>query len=141
MRMDAFTRGYIEAALWSSTAYGHPDEAAAAREGRCFDRSFNALGYTWRDLAPATLARMIADCARFQTKHAEDLTAYVKQRAVPSTENPWAYAGLDFWLTRNGHGAGFWDRELGPLGDRLTNAAHAYGEVDLYLGDDGVIYA
>ena len=51
-----------------------------------------------------------------------------------------AQAGHDFWLTRNGHGAGFWDRGLGERGDRLTNAAHVYGACDLYLGDDGFVY-
>jgi hypothetical protein len=36
--------------------------------------------------------------------------------------------GHDFWLTRNGHGAGFWDRGLGELGERLSAAARVYGE-------------
>lgn len=51
-------------------------------------------------------------------------------------------AGHDFWLTRNGHGAGFWDRsELDkPTQGRLTKAAHAFGNSDLYVGDDGRIY-
>lgn len=49
-------------------------------------------------------------------------------------------AGHDFWLTRNGHGAGFWDRGMGKLGDRLADAARAYGSVDLYVGDDKKIY-
>lgn len=47
--------------------------------------------------------------------------------------------GHDFWLTRNGHGAGFWDRGLGKLGDELTEAANTYGEVFLYVSD-GKIY-
>lgn len=46
----------------------------------------------------------------------------------------------DFWLTRNGHGAGFWDRDLGPIGDKLTSLAHKFGEVDLYIRDDGRLY-
>lgn len=36
-------------------------------------------------------------------------------------------------LTRNGHGAGFWDRGLGALGTELTNACKPYGGVDLYI--------
>ena len=48
--------------------------------------------------------------------------------------------GHDFWLTRNHHGAGFWDRGLGELGDTLTEMAHAYGGSDPYVGDDGKIY-
>ena len=43
-------------------------------------------------------------------------------------------------LTRNRHGAGFWDRGHGDKGKRLTDAAHAYGSSDAYLGDDGLLY-
>lgn len=39
----------------------------------------------------------------------------------------------DFALTRNGHGAGFWDRGLGEVGDRLTEAAKAHGGQDLWF--------
>lgn len=48
--------------------------------------------------------------------------------------------GHDFWLTRNGHGAGFWDRGLGDLGLQLSDMARAYGSSDLYVGDDGRVY-
>ncbi|MGC0252682.1 hypothetical protein [Pseudactinotalea sp. Z1748] len=45
----------------------------------------------------------------------------------------------DFWLTRNRHGAGFWDRGLGQAGDDLAEAAHAHGSVDLMLDSQGRI--
>ena len=48
--------------------------------------------------------------------------------------------GYDFWLTRNGHGAGFWDRGLG-VGGKLADLCKPYGSVDIYVGDDGQIYA
>ena len=48
--------------------------------------------------------------------------------------------GHDLWLTRNGHGVGFWDRRYGAAGDRLTDAAHAMGECNAYIGDDGLAY-
>jgi len=45
--------------------------------------------------------------------------------------------GHDLWLTRNGHGVGFWDRGYDlAIGDALTRAAHLAGARDLYLGDD-----
>ena len=51
-------------------------------------------------------------------------------------------AGHDFWLTRCGHGAGFWDGDRPePAATVLTKASKAYGEVDLYIGDDGKVYA
>ena len=46
----------------------------------------------------------------------------------------------DFWLTRNGHGTGFWDRKLGEIGEKLTKIAESFGECHLYVGDDGNIY-
>lgn len=48
--------------------------------------------------------------------------------------------GHDFWLTRNHHGAGFWDRGIDEIGERLTEAAQIYPEVNLYIGDDGNLY-
>jgi len=42
-------------------------------------------------------------------------------------------AGHDFWLTREGHGAGFWDRGLGIAGDRLSDAATTFGGGDLWV--------
>lgn len=49
----------------------------------------------------------------------------------------WAQVGIDFSLTRNHHGAGFWDRGAGAVGGRLTEAAHAWGGAEVYLGDNG----
>jgi hypothetical protein len=46
----------------------------------------------------------------------------------------------DFWLTRNRHGAGFWDRGLGDVGKKLTELAHSCGERSVYLGDDNLVY-
>jgi len=40
-----------------------------------------------------------------------------------------------------GHGAGFWDRGNGAAGDALTALCKPFGGVDLYTGDDGLIYS
>lgn len=118
--VDAFTRAYIECALWSSN-----DESTPSG-GEPFDKN-----YSWTDLADETLAKMIADCANFQTENEFWLANY-------PTEN----AGHDFWLTRNGHGAGFWENDFGTEEDceKLTKASKQFGTFDLYLGDDGEIY-
>lgn len=50
-------------------------------------------------------------------------------------------AGHDFWLTRNGHGAGFWDGDWPEHGDRLTKECKQYAEINLYIGDDNKIYS
>ena len=54
----------------------------------------------------------------------------------------WNAVAHDFILTRNGHGAGFWDsdRWVAPWGDRLTELAKSFGEISCVVGDDGLIY-
>jgi hypothetical protein len=47
--------------------------------------------------------------------------------------------GHDFWLTRNRHGAGFWDGDW-ERGAELTKAAHTFGGIDLFVGDDGRVH-
>lgn len=80
-----------------------------------------------------------ADCAKFQADNAA-LLARAKYPQKDSTDM--ARAGNDFWMTRNRHGAGFWDGGLpDDLGNALTKAAKTYGEMSLYIGDDGKIYA
>jgi hypothetical protein len=55
-------------------------------------------------------------------------------------------AGHNFWLTRNGHGTGFWDEDLDSdaggkkLGDALTALCKKFGEVWTYVGDDKLIH-
>lgn len=49
--------------------------------------------------------------------------------------------GHDIILTTNGHGAGFWDRGLGELGTKLTKVCEELPEYQLYVGDDGKLYA
>jgi len=112
-KLDVFTRSYIEAALWSSC-----DDADTP-----LDES-----YSVDDIDPATLAAMIADCQAFQAEHWDDIADDLTR------------AGHDFWLTRNHHGAGFWDGDWPDDGKRLTDASHAYGSVDLYV-HDGKVWA
>lgn len=123
--LDTFFNAYVTAALWSST------DESDERGGEPLDRN-----YTAQDIAPDTLAKMCEDCYKF----ALDNVVWIMgaQRIDPSYTD--GHAGHDFWLTRNGHGAGFWDQELGDIGEILTSAAQAFGEYNLYLGDDGMIH-
>ncbi len=45
----------------------------------------------------------------------------------------------DFVLTANRHGAGFWDRGLGKLGERLTEMAHGYGNFHAQVLANGTV--
>ena len=122
--LDAFVRGYLVCALWSSTDY----------DGEPLNDNYDET-----DIAPQCLAGMRADCVSFIDAQMEDLKQYVARMSRDEGE-AWSSAGHDFWLTRNGHGAGFWDRGLGELGDRLSAAAKVYQGQDLYVGDDGKLY-
>ena len=44
--------------------------------------------------------------------------------------------GHNLWLSRNGHGAGFFDDN----NDKLQNLARSIKPVDIYLGNDGKVY-
>lgn len=109
--LDAFLASYVETALWSST--DNADESG----GSPLDENFGP-----EDVSRKTMREMRADCKAFIRDNAKDLAGIDASQA-----------GHDFWLTRNRHGAGFWDRGLGEIGDRLTKAAHVYGSVDLYV--------
>lgn len=145
--LDNFTRAYIAAAMF--TTYTSID--ASVDDAECEPLDVN---YDVSDIAPETLARMADDCARFQREQsalldaAASLGSYARampRGAIDTRGDGWetvdSLAGHDFWLTRCGHGAGFWDRGLGDVGDQLTAAAKAFGGADLYVGDDGRIHA
>ena len=117
--MDSFTTAYVEAALWSSM------DNADDQGGEPLDANYDI-----EDIAPEALASIHEDCEAFQRNHADDIGGELEQ------------AGHDFWLTRNHHGAGFWEGDWqDEVGQRLTEACRPYGSVDLYVGDDGLIYA
>jgi hypothetical protein len=120
MKFDTFTCAYIECALWSTTDESTP------QGGEPLDDNYSS-----DDIAPETLAKMQADCDAFRDD----------AKIVACIGDDDERAGRDFWLTRNGHGAGFWDGDWPePDSDYLTDHAHSFGDFDLYIGDDGKIH-
>jgi thioredoxin reductase (NADPH) len=131
--MDEFTEAYIRALLWSSTDESDPEGGG----GRPMDEN-----YSESDFAPATLEAVERDCAAFQKANAKLLAkAYKVGRNNEGGKYTPANAGHDLALSRNGHGAGYFDRDLGTVGDKLQDAATELGEFQLYVGDDGKVYA
>jgi hypothetical protein len=128
--LDAFTDAYIEAALWSSTDNAGDDDSG----GEPLDKNYGPS-----DIAPATMSAMHADCASFVERYGH-LIADDDSPAIRKSGS-WVLAGYDFWLNRNETGAGFWDGDWPKHGDELDKAAESYGRLDLYVGDDGKIYA
>jgi hypothetical protein len=60
-KIDTFTRAYITTALWSSTDWS--DESGGESLDKNYDES---------DIAPESIAKMVADCARFRAMTAPD---------------------------------------------------------------------
>jgi hypothetical protein len=133
-----FVQGYVECMIWASNTDGQEED----------DSSTGGVNYNitddldWDDLSVECRAQVIEDCRGF--------VSYCKELGIAVDEIPYGNrgseygvlecAGHDFWLTRNGHGAGFWDRGLGELGEKLTKAAKTFGGCDLIVGDDGLVY-
>lgn len=74
---------------------------------------------------------MKADTDRFYEANFKDLQ---------NISGGWDQGGHDFWLTRNGHGVGFWDRGHGPIGDKLTKYCEMCGPAELFEGDKFIHY-
>lgn len=112
---DLFVRQYVATALWSTN-----DD-----DGVPLDTNYDI-----DDLAPETLAKMVADCQKFRQQACRWLDEH----------DDITDAAHDFWLTRNGHGCGFGDGDWPINGDKLTTISKAFRECTLYVGDDGMIY-
>lgn len=116
-RFDRTMRGYFDAALWAST-----DD-----DGTPLDAEFSTSDFpqSAKDRAEEDVNLFIVQC---------------EERNIDVNAHDPEQFGHDFWLTRNRHGTGFWDRDLGSEGKILTDIAHSFGEVDIYVGDDGLLY-
>lgn len=130
-KLTEFQRNYLHCALWSS----HDDD------DNPFDQDYDIDAFH-----PYTLERQINDCVKFCTANRDLLKAAAEfldnnpKLLPPNGGGTIALLGHDLWLTRNGHGAGYWDRGLPKeIGDALSDAARKIGGVDLYV-DNGFIH-
>jgi hypothetical protein len=114
-----FAKGYFEAMFFTECHADNPELENA----------------TINDLSPEAWEASLKSCASFEQDNAALLEQAYEQFDYDSEQ-----AGRDFWYTRNGHGVGFWDRDLGDLGDKLTDASDKFNSVDLYMGDDSKLY-
>lgn len=118
---DPFLRGYLEAAFWTN------DNDAPSGEYTETDRPDTMM----EKLSSEALELAKKSCAKFTVIAAH----YLCDAGSPSQN------GHDFWLTRNHHGAGFWDRGYrDATAEFLTKESEKFGETDLYEGDDGQLY-
>lgn len=114
--VDEFTRGYLECAEWCGLDSDEQREALELAVRPQWDAN--------------TIRRTVAVCREFQAENADALSVYYRERSESD-------AGHDFWLTRNRHGAGFWDGRVSDAdaAERLTDAAHVYGEANVWFDE------
>lgn len=124
---EHFFTGYLTAAKWSTSGVDNQGNEVESLEA-----------FEW---APGTEEKLRENALAFFIQHGALLEQYAALRQ--HTGNVLEFIGHDFWLDRNGHGCGFWDRDCGEVGNTLTELVGwgtEYPEVDLYLGDDNLIY-
>lgn len=91
-----------------------------------------AGGFMAEDLAPELKEQVVSDIRQFldlcKGRHG-DLLRDLDDETI----------GHNLWLTRNGHGEGFWSRGFGSTGDVLTELAHSLGEQCWEVSGDRVV--
>ena len=122
--LDAFTLGYLECAEWLAHSYG-TEEEDRADFSMTDEEQADCTGFD-----PDAIKQAVQDCADFQAANETDLLTYYSLGGDES------HAGHDFYLSRNGHGAGFFDRGYDPVYNRLQGAARSYGEADCMYDPD-----
>lgn len=121
-QIDDFTREYLTAAMFTD----QPEEWCTPGE---FQESERAnIGRMTVD----TIRKAAGDCKRFRELASaagidiDDFDHYEQMSAA-----------RDFWYTRNGHGAGFWDGDWEKsIGEKLTSISKMFQEtgLDFYKG-------
>jgi|CXWL01.1.fsa_nt_gi hypothetical protein len=119
--MDSGLQMYLTTILWAETDGEKP-----------LDSLYNISDFSQQALEQAT---------RELNSFIEKARAVIPEGAkIPGARGSDSDLAYDFWLTRNGHGSGFWDGDWGDYGEDLTKLAKSFGHVDAYVGDDGRIY-
>jgi hypothetical protein len=114
--MNTFVKQYLETALWSSTGT-HPS----------FDGDISLdEAYTAEDFSEEAQDVAYHECTKFYDTALDILGAATVTKLDSET------LMHDFWLTRNRHGAGFWDGDYTDyVGKILTQLSHDFGEVTI----------
>jgi len=146
--INKILKGYVEAALWTEeeslrdqqggdSVYDDDDDTDDDTELDKLIRltsqlnSKGIMSFSREDIEPDSLIDAYMGIKKFIQLCGEDLI----HRAI--NEFGAEQLGHDFWLTRNGHGAGFFDRGY-DSGDEdiLMKASRDMGSVDLYINDN-----
>lgn len=98
------------------------------------DDGYNMDEYSIHDFDSKARERANKDLERFVSECGDLL-----EKAIETGNYTIDMIGHDYSLSRCGHGTGFWDRGLGEIGKRLSNIAHAHGDISVFA-ENGTLY-
>jgi len=115
---------YLSTALWSS------NDGSNEQGGDPLDDNYDIS-----DIAEESVKKATEDCDSFYEKAEKILGKNGDEITAIESES----LGHDFWLSRNGHGAGFFDADYldEDMRDALQDLAKEFGEVNAYVADIG----
>jgi hypothetical protein len=143
--LDQFVQGYLDAILFTESLDTSVDfesgEIPDWAQGFSSDCSLLSYGCDRDAFTPEAVAKLREDCEAFVAAEGEGLEIYCELRgdySAPGRADSFGRteysasecAGSDFWLSRNGHGAGFSDRGDDEVFAILQRAASVYNTVD-----------
>ena len=149
--LNAILKGYLESALWTEEERlkdDYDEHFGGYKEGGEEDDEETEVDKLIRiqnDLSNKPFESFITDDLEDDSK----IQAYLDIKTFLNLAGNQAISealdtndafrlGMDIWLTRNGHGSGFFDHNY-EFENELMNAAKTLKGVDLYITDDAKI--
>lgn len=138
--LDDFTVSYLETSMWSSHVMlpATEDELVDGKMDVDDEHPLHGISemdnvddhFGIEDFTVEALRKACADCDAFRDTHSGDLE-----------DEDDGHAAHDFWLTRNGHGCGFWDGDYEELkGERLTEGSKEFNEIYIWVDEEGALH-
>lgn len=132
-KINEIFKGYIECALWTD-------------EERLNDEYYEEFVQLKDEFKNKMFNSFVSDDIDVDSKidAYNDIKTFIKNAGDEAVneaieENGLFQLGMDIWLTRNGHGSGFFDHNYDNE-DILEQTAKELGSSDIYIGDDAKLY-
>jgi hypothetical protein len=149
-QINVILRGYLACALWTEEEELNPlpDEPEDDEDDYDDEDEMDRLvrttanpqvqqqhqGYTVDSFTDDSKIQAYLDIKKFLGLAGEEAVWYMV------ADQGFERLGHDIWLTRNHHGAGFFDHSFDDeIEQPLINAGHALGEIQIHVNDDGML--
>jgi hypothetical protein len=120
--IGAMVQGYLECQLWAGLDTSREDNSD---NNPNYDENYDVA-----DVSIEYVQHVTDELIDVVTQHPLAVRMYLNAREREGYDRNELF-GHDFYLTREHHGAGFWDRGLGDLGEYLTKVAQTYGSAEM----------